>query len=284
MIGVVVPTIRHKKMRQFKKAWKPLFDKHNVQLFEVVDGEEPYIKNENGEKYLLEHIEIKDTIYNFNDGIRNFGFAIIAKYYSEIEYIISLDDDVEPIGDPIQDHLNALSMKVPISWMSTTNKFTRGFPYNKRKEAEVVLSHGVWKGVADWDAPTQLIKGNESVEFYKGVIPKGCLFPMCAMNFAFKRKLLPYIYQAPMFDGINRFADIWGGIEAKKDIDRKGWAAVTGYATVKHERASNVFDNLVNEAKGLAMNENYGKGEYFKIYKLKRDRWTKWIKKHCGND
>ena len=285
MITIVIPSIRKESLIKFTIAWVELVKKHNLEVVVVADGKKPKVIHD-GIGHSIKDVMGKDSdlIYNFNDGVRNLGFAYVAKYMPYINTIISLDDDVEPDGDTIDDHLNALNMKVPISWMSTASKYTRGMPYSVRKEAEVVLSHGVWKGVADWDAPTQLIKGNESIEFYKGVIPKGCLFPMCAMNFAFKRKMLPYIYQAPMFDGINRFADIWGGIEAKFDIDKKGWAAVTGYATVKHERASNVFDNLEKEAKGLRLNENYGEDKYFKTYKLKRDRWIKWIKKHCGND
>jgi reversibly glycosylated polypeptide/UDP-arabinopyranose mutase len=285
MIAIVIPSIRKESLIKFTGAWIELVIKHNIEVVVITDGKKPKVFNGDIGLSIKEVMgEDSDLIYNFNDGVRNLGFAYIAKYMPHIDTIISLDDDVEPIGDPIQDHLNALNMKVPISWMSTASKYTRGMPYNRRLEAEVVLSHGVWKGVADWDAPTQLIKGNESVEFYKGVIPKGCLFPMCAMNFAFKRKLLPYIYQAPMFDGINRFADIWGGIEAKKDIDRKGWAVVTGYATVKHEKASNVFDNLVNEAKGLAMNETlwYNKIEtkydkYFNLFRKKRKQWQRFV-------
>jgi len=285
MIAVVVPTIRPEKMKVFMDAWFNLFWKHKVFLFQVNDGKDPYIYSESGKKWRLDDLgKISDLIYNFNDGVRNFAFAIIARYYPEIDIIISLDDDVKPVGDPIQDHLDALKRRVPVSWLSTASEYTRGFPYGIRDEAEVVLSHGVWEGVADWDASTQLVKGNQPVEFYKGSIPKGCLFPLCAMNFAFKRKLLPYIYQAPMFGDLNRFADIWGGIEAKKDIDRLGWAAVTGYSTVKHDRASNVFNNLVKEAKGIKLNENYGLDDYFELFFNKRKRWIEWIKKHSGKN
>ena len=224
--------------------------------------------------------EYPDLIYNLNDGVRNIGFAYVAKYLPDVEYIISLDDDTSPQGDTIQDHVDALSMNVPVTWMSTASQYTRGFPYGIREEAPVVLSHGVWNGVADWDAPTQLIHGNREVSFYKGVIPKGVLFPVCAMNMAFRRCMLPYIYQAPMGHrvGLDRFADIWGGIEAKKDLDRKGWAAVTGYSTVQHERASNVFTNLVKESRGLGFNEKYGEDKYFDVFFKNRYTWNQMMK------
>ena len=216
MIACVVPTIRRESYAHFFEAWKPLITKHQCKLITVWDGEEPIV-NCDSHGYTVKDImgDDADLIYNFNDGVRNLGFALIAKQMPEVEYIITLDDDVEPIRDTIQDHIDALHMNVSTSWMSTASEYTRGFPYNVRNEAEVVLSHGVWEGVKDWDAATQLIKGNSDVTFYKGPIPKGVLYPMCIMNVAFKRKMLPYMYQAPMGIkvGIDRFADIWSGID-----------------------------------------------------------------------
>jgi reversibly glycosylated polypeptide/UDP-arabinopyranose mutase len=134
--------------------------------------------------------------------------------------------------------------------------------------------------VKDWDAPTQLVRGNPDCTFYKGPIPKGVLYPMCIMNVAFKMKMLPYMYQAPMGYkvGLDRFGDIWSGIESKRVIDEKGWAVVSGYATVNHTRASDVFVNLQKEAKGLSLNEHYGEDEYFKLYQKNRKRWEEF----CG--
>jgi len=286
MICVVVPTVREESYKEFLEAWQPLFDKHNVRLVTVHDGEEPMLVEDGGdiessctaEELLRDHA---DLIYNKSDVVRNLGFAFIAKHRPRVEYIITLDDDTKPVGDPIQDHIDALNMKVPISWMSTYTEYMRGFPYNIRSEAPVMLSHGVWDGVRDWDAPTQLVLGNRPTEAYKGVIPKGVMYPMCGMNIAFRREMLPYMYFAPMGHrvGLDRFGDIWLGIESKKILDDKGWAVVSGYAKVLHERASNVFTNLQKEAKGLEMNENYNEGEYFDLYERQRERWRKLIQR-----
>lgn len=272
MIAVVVPTIRQESYKHFLESWYTLFSNHNVKLIKVIDGENPTANGKSVKEIMGKY---SDLIYNLNDGIRNLGFAYVAKYLPEVDTIITLDDDVEPYGDTIQDHLDTLSCRTSLSWVTTTTFATRGFPYGIRGEAEVVLSHGVWEGVKDWDAATQLILGNPDVEFYKGKIPKGVFYPMCIMNVAFKRKMLPYMYQAPMGHkvGIDRFADIWCGIESKKVIDEKGWAVMSGLAKVNHLRASNVFTNLKKEAVGLEMNEHYGEGEYFKMYAEKRKRW-----------
>ena len=302
-IAIVIPTIREESFKRFIVSWSDLFKKHDVKLVVVRDGKKPEVTEYDYKQNILDPFgmtgdyvfgktkaanevmsEYKDIIYNFNDGVRNLGFAYVARYLPEVEYIISFDDDVAPpVGaDPIFDHINVLNRKTPITWLSTAGHYTRGFPYGIREEAEVVLSHGVWQGVADWDAPTQLVFGNRQTSFYKGVIPKGTLFPLCAMNFAFKRKLLPYIYQAPMGPkvGLDRFADIWAGIEAKKDIDKLNWAVVSGFSTINHLRASNVYTNLIKEAKGLSMNEEYGKDPYFDLFFKKRKRWGEFITKY----
>lgn len=279
-VSCVVPTCRPESYSKFLQAWEAQFKQHNVHLVTVTDGIKPEVTYHN-KSYSLKKImgKYSDVIYNKNDGVRNLGFAFVAKYLPQIDVCITLDDDTRPLGDTIGDHLSILGKKVPITWMSTASEFMRGFPYGIREEAEVMVSHGVWQGVADWDAPTQLIYGNRPVTFYKGIIPKGVLSPMCIMNVAFKREMLPFIYQAPMGYkiGLDRFGDIWGGIELKKDMDKLGYAYATGYATVRHERASNVWTNLIKEAKGLPMNEEYGKDDYFKLFAKKRARWQQYI-------
>lgn len=283
MIAVIVPTIRPESMRTFMEAWQPLFDKHKVRLIIVNDGEVPTIDGGFSPINLMG--SYANAITNFNGGVRNLGFAYVAKCLPDVEYIITLDDDEIPIGDPIQDHVDALNMRVPISWMSTASEYMRGFPYGVREEAEVVLSHGIWEGVADWDAPTQLVKGSHrEVTFPKMPIPKGIYFPMCIMNVAFKRKMLPWMFQAPPAPKMNigRADDIFCGILAKREIDKQGWAAVTGFARVRHERASNVYANLNVEAKTIELMESFWQGdeshEYFKLYRKKLALWQQFLK------
>lgn len=222
----------------------------------------------------------RDLITNRNSSIRNLGFAFVYSS-KEIECTITLDDDTEPIGDTIGDHLKALNQRVPISWMPIGSEYTRGFPYGVREEAEVVLSHGVWEGIKDYDAITQLVKGNPDMEFYKVTIPRGVYAPISGMNIAFKRKAIPYMYWAPRSEGVDRFDDIFMGITAKREFDKRNWAMVTGYSKVKHNKLSNPFENLQKEALGIKLNETFWQGDkkhpYFKIYKEKLRRWKRFL-------
>lgn len=287
MIAVIVPTIREEKLKEFIDAWTPLFFKHKVNLYVVRDGKYPILrvfKYAKDSVYSSQTLTAKDVmgkysnlIYNFNDGVRNLGFAQAYKDGNEI--FISLDDDVLPDCDTIQDHLDILNTRQPVSYMNSTDDvYMRGFPYWAREEAPVMFSHGVWNGVYDFDASTQLVLGTPQPRHRKMPVPKGILMPVCVMNVAFKREVMPYYYQAPMFGDINRFADIWSGWELKKAIDDNGWCMVTGYAKVDHNRASNPFVNLVKEAKGISLNEEYGKDEYFKIYQKNIKIWQQFLR------
>ncbi len=280
-IAVVVPTIRMKEsIPAFLEAWQPLFDKHNVELILVDDtGDFPQIIH-NGQPQIYGH----ELISNKCAGVRQLGFLYIAENLSEVEYIFTTDDDCFPIGDPIQDHIDQLNRKVPISWLSTSiNAFMRGFPYGIREEAPVMLSHGVWQTTPDYDAPTQLLTSRDfKPEYYKGTIPKGIFFPMCGMNIMFRRAALPYVYFAPVgqFKGAERWDDIWVGIMLVKKFAELNWGIVSGYATVNHLRASNVFRSLEKEAVGLRHNElfyidpeNYKGDVWFDEFRLKTKQW-----------
>lgn len=287
-IAVIVPTIRQECLDKFLKAWKPLFKKHNVELFIVRDGDDPeveYLKRKTKLSDLHRDKSLQQLIYNKSDVVRNFGFMIAEAFYNPDVYI-TLDDDTLPEGDTIQDHLNALEMRAPANWMSSASEYMRGVPYGVREEREVVVSHGIWHGVYDYDAPTQLVKGNPPATFYKGSIPHGVYFPFCGMNVAFKKKALPYMYYAPMGHrvGLDRFGDIWLGITLKRECDSRDWAIVTGYSAVQHNKASNVFKNLQKEAIGLELNETFWKGDeshpYFKEYRERREQWQKLVQKY----
>jgi reversibly glycosylated polypeptide / UDP-arabinopyranose mutase len=281
-IAVIVPTTEDRQAiyAKFCDAWYPLIAKHNAELVTVRDGDKPTANGLSVKEVMGTY---KDVIFNKSDVVRNLGFAYAKKYYDPDVYI-TLDDDVLPLDgkDAIQEHLDALQMEVSINWLNTADYPMRGLPYNTRTEAEVVLSHGVWLNVPDLDAPNQLVNPNVKPNFYKGVIPKGTLYPMCIMNVAFKKEILPYMYQVPMnTHGMDRFGDIWSGILAKRDIDRLGYAVVTGYSTIWHDRASNVFKNLQKEAKGIEINETFWRGdeqnEYFTMMHDKRSRWMQYV-------
>ena len=281
-IAVIVPTIRPESWTIFVEKWQELFIKHNVYLFKVDDsGEKPecfVYDYGNGGKQIdkFGHWDF-EWLFNKTDGCRNLGFYRAYEFktnrFIQIEIFISLDDDVYPLydTDPIEQHIKALNMQVSPHWMSTAQDWrVRGIPVFGEKWP-VMLSHGVWAGVPDFDAPTQLLHPNvQDIAFNRTNVPVGVLFPMCIMNVAFRRELLPYMYQAPMGKRLaefdlpvgDRFADIWSGIIAKRACDANNWGVVTGYSTIYHSRASNVFTNLRKESVFFELNETFASEFY----------------------
>jgi reversibly glycosylated polypeptide/UDP-arabinopyranose mutase len=304
-IAVIVPTIRKESWEIFIQEWEPLFRKHQVLLVKVEDKPEwPYIETidyqEKPAKQTYRQFPNFEWLFNKSDTCRNAGFYIAKG--SNPDVYMSFDDDVLPNNnDPIQQHLDALNMTVPKYWVSTCQDiYPRGVPYGVRSEMEVVLSHGVWANVPDLDAPTQLLNPTmKDVAFNKMNVPKGVLFPFCAMNFAFKPQLLPFIYQAPMSKRLeeygitvgDRFGDIWSGVVAKLACDSNNWGVVTGYSTINHSRASNVFTNLRKEALFLEQNETFYNewtdisepSDYVVLYKRMLKAWQSDLKNLKNN-
>lgn len=274
-VAVVIPTIRD---LHFFKSWGDEF-RDCIGII-VEDHKTKEIKTPNSYFKRVFHYSWQDIdkelgknswiISRKNAGIRSFGFLKAFQMGSDIT--ITLDDDCYPIKGQsfLKKHLENLKLQAPVDWFPTYPHrkygYTRGFPYNIRDKREVVISHGLWSNILDFDAKTHLqypklhvpVFNQNLIEF----IPKDYFFPMCSMNLAFKTKITPIMYFPLMGEdpqgmrwGYDRFDDIWAGIFAKKIIDDLGCAVVNGSPFVEHRQASDVFKNLQKEAKGVRINE-----------------------------
>jgi Reversibly glycosylated polypeptide len=194
--------------------------------------------------------------------IRSFGCWMAAQ--TDADMIVALDDDTRPHPRHpgfLESHWQRLQSAADPAWTNTLESAgPRGFPYfATEREAPVMLNHGLWSGVPDFDAPTQLVSSRVpiSASWRDITVPRGRYFPMCSMNIAWRREFTPAMYfllMGPAY-AFDRFGDIWGGILAKRVADHLGYAVNSGSPCVVHERASDVFANLNKEARGIAMNE-----------------------------
>jgi Reversibly glycosylated polypeptide len=196
--------------------------------------------------------------------VRSFGCWVAAQM--DADMIVALDDDVRPHPDHpgfLDAHWARLQRSSDPAWTSTLAfAGPRGHPYFALdRELPVVLNHGLWSGVPDFDAATQLVSSRLEVpgEWLDQTIARGRYFPMCSMNIAWRPEFTPAMYfllMGPDYP-FDRFGDIWGGILAKRVADHLGFAVNSGSPAILHERASNVFTNLQKESRGLAMNETF---------------------------
>lgn len=260
---LVVPTIREKSIQDFLHSWR---NEHWDKIIIVEDNPRKTFDIDVEHHYSWEEIdadleENSWIISRRDSAIRSYGFLVAYRLGAEI--IFSLDDDCYPVNsDFCKTHVSKLEKSQ--KWTeSVLGMKTRGIPYRQTGILEnVVLNMGLWRGVPDLDA-VQSLHEDVPTDFEPPtndrIIPAGQYFPLCGMNFAFKRELTVLGYFAPMGDSkpYRRFDDIWYGIILKKICDHLGWHINCGNPIVHHKRASDPFVNLVKEATGIKANEQF---------------------------
>jgi hypothetical protein len=266
---VVVPTTRASSLVEFLDAWREELAEATILVVEDSPEQTFTAADENVRHFAWCHIDAdlgeSSWIIPRNTGcIRSFGCWVASQM--DADMIVALDDDVRP--DPAHpEFLNAhwarLQSASDPAWTSTlTRSGPRGQPYFiTDRQPQVVLNHGLWSGVPDFDAPTELVSGRVAIsaEWVDQTIARGRYFPMCSMNIAWRPEFTPAMYFLLMGPDyrFDRFGDIWAGILAKRVADHLGLAVNSGSPAVLHQRASNVFTNLEKESRGLATNEMF---------------------------
>ena len=301
-IALVIPTIRENCFRDLVDRWGPmgLFDQCDLILMEDNPKKtfalEKILPNNFSVHLCWEDIKndlgFKEAIIpRRSDTVRSYGYYYAWKDGS-YDYVLTLDDDCYPPSmetdgyeykdakEFVDTHLFAINGKT--KWFNTLNNVKpRGIPFYKRgTRDDIIVNHGLWTNVIDYDAPTQLVDPKpENFDFSSTVVPHGSYFPMCGMNVMWKAEYTALMYHLLMGQEIgdvvaatevgqrdvhltvkfpfDRFGDIWCGILMKKCADNLGKVVTTGTPYIRHERASNPFTNLKKEANGLEVNEDF---------------------------
>jgi hypothetical protein len=266
---VVVPTAREASLAGFLGAWRDELAAATILV--VQDGPDPSFSAAGGN---IQHLAWCDIDEQLGDAawiiprgtgcVRSFGCWLA--YQMSQDMIVALDDDTRP--DPahpgfLEAHWKRLQSAADPAWVSTLDAARpRGMPYYLTdREPFVVLNHGLWNGVPDFDAATQLVASRMHIAaaWSDRTIPRGAYFPMCSMNIAWRPEFSAAMYfllMGPEYP-FDRFGDIWGGVLAKRIADHLGFAVNSGSPAVLHDRASNVFANLGKESRGLEANESF---------------------------
>jgi len=278
-IVLIVPTIREECIRLFLYAWREEFFKNNIFLIVVEDHLTNEIKiNEDFRKFQINWYTWKDIdaelgkkgwiIPRRNAAIRNFGLLKALEYKPDM--VVSLDDDCYPDQENFfVRHWQFLNTPATLDWVTSCDEPTRGFPYKIRNKSEVVLNHGLWSGVPDYDGITFKKSGYspyKTIINETKVIPRYNYFPFCSMNFSYKPFITTLMYLPLMgqsSDGkkwqYDRFDDIWGGIILKKVCDHLGLAIRSGSPSVEHRKASDIDKIVEQEKAGMLANEYFWK-------------------------
>lgn len=266
---VVVPTAREASLAGFLAAWEQELAGATILVIEDRPERTFATAAPNVRHYAWPDIEeqLGEASWLIPRGsgcVRSFGCW--AAHQMQPDMIVALDDDVRPDpGHPgfLEAHWRRLQSAADPAWVSTLDDAKpRGMPYfETSREPIVVLNHGLWSGVPDFDAATQLLSSRVAIPtgWSDMTIPRGSYFPMCSMNVAWRTEFTAAMYFLLMGPGypFDRFGDIWGGVLAKRVADHLGFAMNSGSPGILHERASNVFSNLAKESRGLAVNEGF---------------------------
>lgn len=268
-IGIVIP--HHLSNLDFLTEWRTEFSRSDTHLYivEDKDSRETSVPDWLNHFTIFTHQDIKDDLGDNawiipfkTSAIRSYGYYKV--FADGCDYVLTLDNDCYPEkqGYWIDGHLANLGQQVTLDWVSSipgSNLPTRGFPYLIRDRSPVGVSHGLWSNVPDFDGVDMLKHPDWRFEPCTKVqlIPRHNFYPMCGMNLAFRREIVPLMYfglQGPSW-GLDQYDDIWAGVLSKKVMDHLGYAVLSGYPSVEHRKQSNAFVNLQKQAPGLAINE-----------------------------
>lgn len=265
---VVIPN--HLPTLDFLKEWEEL---KRCKIIVVQDiGDKPSIPD-GFDVTIYDHKDIKKDLGK-NDWIipsrtsacRSYGYY--KAWQQGDEFIGTLDNDCFPETEDywIDGHLDNLVKKVTLGWASSVpdNDIpTRGFPYLIRNKSPIMLSHGLWSNVPDFDGIDMLKQPERRFKqcSESKLIPKNNYYPMCGMNLAWKRDITPLMYFGifgPEY-GHDQLDDITAGILSKKVLDHLNYGVISGYPSVEHRKQSNAFVNLTKQAPSLYFNEIFWK-------------------------
>jgi reversibly glycosylated polypeptide/UDP-arabinopyranose mutase len=200
-----------------------------------------------------------------DSAIRCFGF--LMAWFGEYDLVVTLDDDCLPtecfasrtIGQAYREAMCYRRWQESIPGMRT-----RGIPYRDLGSVQSSLHMGLWSNVPDLDAIGELYtigSGKSSGGFAppggRRIVNDRQFFPMCGMNLAFRRELIPAMYFPLMGEGqrFGRFDDIWAGLIAQRICRHLRLPMSIGEPHIEHCRASDPFVNLKKEAPGIEAHE-----------------------------
>ena len=272
--ALVIPSNRSVSLSAWLLAWRPFPWDDTIVVFDdkAWDGDRDLLLH-TGANLVLDWSHADDMekearglvvpLFSRRDSaIRCLGFLEAVRRGAQV--VLTLDDDCLPRVGPkafLNQHVHNLSGRDV--WASTVPGMrTRGLPYRlPRDDRPVALSMGLWSGHPDQDAACQLREPVTGFEPPPGVrlMHPDQLFPLCGMNLAFRRELLPAMYFPFMGEGspYARFDDIWCGLVSQTVCATLGWGVVVGEPHVRHARASDPMRNLVKEAPGVAAHEQF---------------------------
>lgn len=190
---------------------------------------------------------------------KNKGVKAVVEAGAEIVVVLDgdcypADESAQTLEELIELHVEALAPQAVELCEPVTYPPSRGVPYRERSAfLPVAASMGFWTNVPDYCAVRQLAlaEDGDEMQFIREPMFHR-YFPLCGMNVAFRPKdWWPWC----QFINVSRFDDIWMGWLWQREAYRRGYCFNLGGPLIHHARQSNVWKNLIDEAKYLEQTE-----------------------------
>lgn len=165
-------------------------------------------------------------------------------------------EEAETLEQLVEEHVRALEPQPVDLYVSSTYPPARGTPYHDASLSitlPVAASMGFWLQVPDYCGVRQLAFASEGGDmvFNRETIYQR-YFPLCGMNVAFRpADWWPWCQFIP----VSRFDDIWMGWLWQREAYRRGHCFNLDGPLITHSRQSNVWKNLIDEARYLEQTE-----------------------------
>lgn len=276
-VDIVIAAL-HSDLTSFLNEWRPVFSRFHLIIVVDPDLKEELQIPEGFHVDIFRKSDI-DQVVGFTSTIfsgyscRYFGFLVSRK-----KYIVSIDDDCMPakdsegsIVDIVAQHIANLTTPATPFFFNTLYDpfrkgadFVRGYPFSLRSGVTCALSCGLWLNLADYDAPTQALKGGQRNSRYVDAVltvPARTMMPVSGINIAFDRELVgPALFPAFRLakEGKLRWEtveDIWSGMCAKVICDHLGLGVKSGLPYVWRTERGNAIDSLKKEWEGVKLME-----------------------------
>jgi hypothetical protein len=237
---------------------------------------------------------LANAIPRRNGACRDFGFYLAWAESEPGEIIVALDDDcvVEDLDFALRVDANLRDASRPtvagdgMHWNVLDlyqniepGVFPRGFPYAARAGYEPftiggavrgapAFHLGLWRGIFDVNAIDKLngpafAYDDATLTHESVVVPTGVLVSACSMSMAFRREVIPAVYQLPMHVEVmpnwvvDRYGDIWGGYVLKTLMDRRGDLMSVGAPMIRHVKDGNIQRNIWQEHACHLVNDEF---------------------------
>ncbi|KAG9148794.1 hypothetical protein Leryth_018108 [Lithospermum erythrorhizon] len=278
-IDIVIAAIQS-DLTSFLEDWRPF-----ISQFHLIIVQDPDLKEE-----LKIPGGFNIDVYKKSDIVGTVGSSSISSLFSgyscryfgylmsQKKYVISIDDDCMPAKDTngnmvdiVVQHMTNLKTPATPFFFNTLydpfckgTDFVRGYPFSLRSGVPCALSCGLWLNLADYDAPTQALKQNQTNNRYVDAVltvPVKTLMPVSGINIAFDRELIgPALLPGFKLEKEGKIRwetveDIWAGMCVKVISDHLGFGVKSGLPYVWRKERGNPFDSLKKEWHGVKLME-----------------------------